>query len=184
MDERLRTIRCGIGSEYSLMNKVGRVVWGIVWVIFVRPSPRFLHAWRKMIYGIFGAKLGRGTRIYSKVRVWAPWNLECDESVAIADYVEIYNPAKVSIGRDAVISQGAYLCTASHDVDDPMFPLVLGHITVGCKAWVAARAVVLPGVQVNEGAVLALGAVAVRDLDAWTVYGGIPAKVLRARKKA
>ena len=54
---------------------------------------------------------------------------------------------------------------------------------IGAYAWVCARACVGPGVNVGEGAVLGLGAVAVKDLEAWTVYGGNPAVELRKRRR-
>ncbi|MBY0468527.1 MAG: putative colanic acid biosynthesis acetyltransferase, partial [Burkholderiaceae bacterium] len=79
--------------------------------------------------------------------------------------------------------QDAYLCGATHDIDDPAFPMVSAPIVIGPYAWVCARAVVCPGVTVGEGAVLGLAGVATRDLEAWTVYGGVPARLLRARKQ-
>jgi putative colanic acid biosynthesis acetyltransferase WcaF len=101
--------------------------------------------------------------------------------VLIGDGAEIYNQALISIGSHAVISQGAYLCGATHDAHDPAFPLIASPITIGARAWICARATVMPGVTVGEGAVLALGAVATRDLDPWSVYGGIPARKLANR---
>ena len=88
----------------------------------------------------------------------------------------------ISIGSHATISQQAYLCSASHDPHDPKFTMLSAPITVGAKAWICARATVMPGVTVGEGAVLALGAVATRDLDPWTIYGGLPARPLGQRQ--
>jgi putative colanic acid biosynthesis acetyltransferase WcaF len=93
----------------------------------------------------------------------------------VADDVVVYNAARISLGRRAVVSQGAYLCGASHNIHDPDFPMTTAPIVIGPLAWICARATVMSGVTVAEGAVLALGAVATRDLEAWTIYGGIPA---------
>jgi putative colanic acid biosynthesis acetyltransferase WcaF len=167
----------------SLSSRVGRALWGVVWLALFRPSPRPLHAWRAMLLRLFGARLGRDCHVYAGARIWAPWNLVCDDAVGIADGVVVYNPAPIRLGSHVVLSQDAYLCGATHDCDDPAFPMVNRPITVGAYAWICARASVCPGVEVGEGAVLGLGSVATRPLKPWTVYAGQPARAVRARKR-
>jgi putative colanic acid biosynthesis acetyltransferase WcaF len=168
--------------QTSLRSKVGRAAWNIVYVLLFRPSPRPLHAWRAFILRCFGASLGPDCHIYPRARIWAPWNLVCEDVVAIADDAEVYNPTPITIGSHATVSQQAYLCGATHDLHDPGFPLVARSITIGRRAWICARATVLPGITVGDGAVLALGAVATRNVDPWTIHGGIPATRLGARR--
>jgi putative colanic acid biosynthesis acetyltransferase WcaF len=164
-------------------NRAARALWSVAHALLVRYSPRPCHAWRAMVLRLFGARLGPHCHIYPRARIWAPWNLVCEDAVGIADGVVVYNPATIQLGSHCVVSQDAYLCGASHDIDDPAFPMVSAPITIGAYAWICARAVVCPGVNVGEGAVLGLAGVATRDLEAWTVYGGVPARVLRARKQ-
>jgi len=166
----------------SLRSRMGRAVWGVVYLLLFRPSPRPAHVWRAWLLRCFGARLGPHCHIYAGARIWAPWNLHCADVVAIADGAEIYNEALISIGSHATISQQAYLCSASHDAHDPAFPLIAAPISIGARAWICARATVMPGVTVGDGAVLALGAVATHNLDAWTVYGGLPARKLSERQ--
>lgn len=168
--------------QTSARNRLARVLWGIVYMLLFKPSPRSLYGWRAFLLRCFGAQIGQNSHIYPKCRIWAPWNLVCGSVVAIADEAQIYNPETITIGSHATISQQAYLCAASHDIDSSAFPMVGTPIRVGAYAWICARAAVLPGVTVNEGAVLALGAVAARDLDAWSVYAGNPARLVRERK--
>jgi putative colanic acid biosynthesis acetyltransferase WcaF len=85
------------------------------------------------------------------------------------------------MGSHAIVSQQAYLCGATHDYEDPAFRLIASPITLGAYSWVCARATVQPGVNLGEGAVLALGSVATRHLEPWTVYGGVPARKIKAR---
>jgi putative colanic acid biosynthesis acetyltransferase WcaF len=99
----------------------------------------------------------------------------------IGEDVWIDNLAEVEIGSNVCISQGAYLCTGSHDWSRPTFDLVVKPIRIGNGAWIAARAAIRPGVSVGEGAVLGLGGVATSDLAPWTVYQGVPAKPVRKR---
>jgi putative colanic acid biosynthesis acetyltransferase WcaF len=168
---------------FSLADRLARMAWSVCWLLFYRTSPRPLHAWRSLLLRIFGAKLGSNCHFYPASRVWAPWNLSCADQVTVADGAEIYNPALVSLGSHAIFSQGAYLCGATHDFNDPAFPLIAYSTSVGAYAWVCARASVAPGVNLAEGAVLGLASVATHDLEAWWVYAGIPARKIKERTR-
>lgn len=127
--------------------------------------------------------MGRGCHFYPGSKVWAPWNLICAAQVTAANGVEIYNPAPVTFGSHAILSQDAFVCGATHDYDDADFPLIAYAMTFGAYAWVCARASVGPGVNVGEGAVLGLGSVATRNLDPWTIYAGVPAVKVKDRQR-
>jgi putative colanic acid biosynthesis acetyltransferase WcaF len=167
--------------SFSVPNRLGRLAWSIVWALLYRPSPRPFHAWRAFLLRCFGATLGPNCHFYPQSRIWAPWNLVCADGASLGDEAEIYNPSPISMGSHAIVSQQAYICGATHDYNDPAFPLISFPMSVGAYAWVCARASVSPGVNVGEGAVLGLGSVATRDLEPWTVYAGVPAKPLKRR---
>jgi putative colanic acid biosynthesis acetyltransferase WcaF len=177
-----RTLGGYVKINTSLANRAGRALWGIAWLILIRPTPRPLHAWRAFVLRCWGARLGRGCRIYPGARIWAPWNLVCEDDVAVGNGAEIYNPATVTLRAHSTVSQQAYLCGASHDYNDPGFPMIWAPIEIGRYAWVGARATVQMGLRVGDGAVLALGAVATGDLEPWTVYGGVPARPIGSRR--
>jgi len=168
---------------FSLRNRVARVLWNVAWLFLYRLSPRPFFAWRALLLRIFGAKLGPTCKFYPSSRVWAPWNLVCADLVAVGDGAEIYNPAPMSLGSHAIVSQNAYLCGATHDFDDPAFPLLAYAMNIGPYAWICARACVAPGINVGEGAVLGLASVATRDLEPWGVYAGAPALKVKDRKR-
>ena len=164
-------------------DRVRRLAWNICWVLFYRMTPRPLHNWRAQVLRAFGAKLGPNCHFYPGAKVWAPWNLDCSDQVTAADGAEIYNPAPMRFGSHAIVSQGAYICGATHDFDSPLFPLLAFSMNIGPYAWICARASVGPGVNVGEGAVLGLGSVATRDLEPWGVYAGVPAVKVKERKR-
>ena len=170
-----------LAPAFPLSNRLRRAVWGIAYVILFRTSPRPFHSWRAFLLRRFGATLGPDVHIYPKASIWAPWNLTCARGATIADEAIIYNPERITLGSHAIVSQQAYLCGATHDYEDPNFPLVAFPISIGAFAWICARATVQPGVSVGEGSVLALGAVATQNLLPWTVYGGIPARKIKMR---
>src|SRR5262245_43536286 len=117
-------------ASTSRSSRLARAAWNLAWVLLFRPSPRPAHGWRAFLLRLFGARAGTGCHIHPGARVWAPWNLECEDTVAIADGVEIYNPSRVHLGSHSVISQQAYLCGATHEVHDPEFRMVSAPITV------------------------------------------------------
>ncbi len=168
-------------AAFSRRNRLMRLAWGIVYALLFRPSPRPFHGWRSFLLRAFGASIGPHVHIYPTARVWAPWNLICDENATVAEDAVVYNPKPLRMGSHAIVSQQAYLCGATHDYEDPAFPLIAFPMTLGAYSWVCARATVQPNVNLGEGAVLALASVATRDLEPWTVYGGVPARKIKAR---
>jgi putative colanic acid biosynthesis acetyltransferase WcaF len=168
---------------FAVSDRARRLVWNVCRMLLYRPSPRPFHGWRAFLLRCFGAKMGPSCFFYPGSKVWAPWNLVCADAVTAADGVEIYNPAPMRFGSHAILSQGAFVCGATHDYNDPRFPLLAYAMDFGPYAWVCARASVGPGVSMGEGSVLGLGSVATRDLEPWGVYAGVPAVKVKERKR-
>lgn len=169
-------------SELSFWNRAGRALWGIVRVLLFRPSPRLLHFWRVALLRAFGAKIGRGVRVYPSARIYAPWNLCMGEFSILGDFVDCYCVGLVEIGSHAVVSQYSFLCTATHDYEKADFPLVVAPIRIGGRSWVAAGVFIGPGVHVGEGAVVGARSSVFKDVEPWQVVGGCPARVLKSRQ--
>jgi len=101
----------------------------------------------------------------------------------LARGVICYNIAPISIGEKVVISQGAHLCTGTHDYRKNSFPLQSFPIVIEDYAWICADTFVGPGVVVHEGAILSAAGATFKSLDAWTIYTGNPANFLKNRQK-
>ena len=172
-----------VGPSFSLGNRLGRVLWGVVSTILFRLSPRPLHGWRAFLLRCFGAKVGRGVHVYPGVKIWAPWNLELGDECGIASGTTLYSQGKITIGKRAVVSQGAHLVTGTHDYNDPGFPLTTQPIRIGEQAWIAAEAFIHPGVSIGDGCVIGARSVVSRDMPAWTVCAGHPCVPLKLRKR-
>ncbi len=167
----------------SFASKMRRALWGVAWTLLCRATPNPMHRWRCFVLRCFGAKLGKNNFIYPSARIWAPWLLETGDVATIAQGVHVYNVGGVFIGHHAIISEDVFLCGATHDHQDPEFPLVSRRIEIQPHAWICARAVLLPGVTCGEGSVLGAAAVATKPLDAWTVHAGNPARKVGERKR-
>lgn len=167
--------------SFSLQNRLARIAWGIVYTLLFRTSPRPLHSWRSFLLRFFGAKLGKGCHVYPKAQIWAPWNLVMADYAGIADDVNCYSIAVVSLGKKVVVSQGTYLCTGTHDYEDPNFQLHAKPIYIESNAWLCAESFIGPGVTIGEGAVIGARSVVTKDMPAWTVCAGNPCKPIKPR---
>jgi putative colanic acid biosynthesis acetyltransferase WcaF len=171
------------GASFSLGNRLTRALWVVTWALLASWTPPQLVAWRRMLLRLFGATVAPTANIRGTAKIWLPSNLEMHDYATLGPRANCYNMAKVTLGRYAIVSQGAHLCAGSHRIDDEHFQLVAKPIAIGERAWIAAEAFVGPGVTVGEGAVLGARGVAFENLRAWTVYIGNPAAEKRARKR-
>jgi putative colanic acid biosynthesis acetyltransferase WcaF len=169
-------------SPHPTKNKIGRVLWGIVWVLFYRPSPKVLHGWRRFLLRLFGANIGKGANPYPSAKIWAPWNLEMGDYSCLSYKVDCYCIDRILIGAHSTVSQYSYLCGASHDHEDPHMALITAPIVIGEGAWVAADVFVGPGVTIGEGAVVAARSSVFKDVEPWTIVAGNPAIVIKRRE--
>ncbi len=170
-------------NDLSRWNQLARLVWMVVWGIFARWLPRSMGSgWKRFLLRLFGAKLASSSVVYSSVRIYMPWHLEMGVHSCLADDVDCYNVAPVKIGDHTTVSQKAYLCTASHDITKGNLPLITAPIVIEDQVWVAADAFVGMGVTIGQGAVVGARACVYKDVEAWTVVGGNPARELKKRE--
>lgn len=155
------------------------VIWRVLNATIFRVLPRAL---RHVLLRIFGAKIGKMCVIYPTAKIYAPWNLIAADGVVVGPRVDLYNKAMISLGEQTVLSQDSYVCTASHEVNSMSMALVVNPIGIGKQVWVASRAIVLPGVTIEDGAVIAAGSVVTKNVESWSVVGGNPAKFIKKRK--
>ena len=169
-------------NALSRKNQCVRMLWTVVWALLARPLPRSVGSgWKRFLLRAFGAKIDATAVVYSSAKVFYPANLVMERYACLASDVDCYNVALVRIGANATVSQGAYLCTASHDITNPLNPLITAPIVIEDQAWVAAGAFVGMGVTVGQGAVVGARAAVFKNVEPWTVVGGNPAKFIKMR---
>ncbi|MDF7806287.1 hypothetical protein P4E94_02485 [Pontiellaceae bacterium B12219] len=168
-------------QKYPLRIQVMRVFWGVGKIVF-RCIPRPLYAPRRFLLRCFGATVGKNVNIANSASIYFPWNLEIGDWSSIGEGARIYNLGKISIGSLSTISQGAHLCAGTHDFSAPATPLLTPPIKIENQVWICADAFVGPGISVGEGAVVGARAVTVKDVEAWAVVAGNPAKFIKTRE--
>jgi len=139
------------------------------------PIPSFLKV---VVLRLFGASVGKGVVIRSRVNISFPWRLRIGDHVWIGDEVLILSLAPVTIGSHVCISQRVFLCTGSHDHASEGFDLVTAPIMIGEGTWIGASVFVAPGLTLAPGTLCAAGAVVLRDTAQGARIGGNPAREL------
>jgi len=170
-------------DNYPAPVRLKWVAWSLC-QIFFRFSPTPFHAWRIFLLRCFGAKIGRGVRIYPSVEVTFPWNLTIADNVVVGRKVQLYALAPIEIGSHVLVSQGVHLCAGSHDYCRPNLPIAHAPILVKGGTWIAADAFVGPGVTIEPDCVIGARAVVMRDIPPNSLAAGNPAKVIRGLDSA
>lgn len=161
---------------------VKRIIWNFVNATLFRLLVGYkLRYVRNIILRIFGAKIPLYSLVYPSCNIFAPWNLKVGKHSCIGPHTRIYNKAMIIIGDHCEISQGAYMCTASHDIFDTQHSLITAPIIVKDRVWVASDAFIGMGVNLGEGAVVGARGCVFKDVEPWSVVGGNPAKFIKKR---
>lgn len=169
-------------GEYRAGPKLKTLVWFFVnYYIFDSAFP-WPYGFKAALLRLFGAKVGEGLVIKTKVRIKNPWRLSIGNHCWIGESVWIDNLENVEVGNHVSISQGAMLLTGNHDYTISSFPYRLGGIRLEDGVWIGAQSVVCPGVTCASHAILTVQSVAAKDLDAWSIYAGNPAVFVRTRR--
>lgn len=133
-----------------------------------------------LILKLFGAKIGKNVRIKPGIRIKYPWKLSVDDYSWLAA-CHIENLDQIIIGKHVCVSQEAMLLTGNHNYKTTTFDLITLPIILQDGAWIGAKAVVCPGVIVASHAILSVGSIANRNMEAYMIYQGNPATKIRKR---
>ncbi len=178
----MRPCVCPVQStERPLREKVLERLWGLVNRTLFRWSPWFMRRYRVALLKFFGAKVDWRSSVARTALIDSPWNLTMAPYASLGEgaWLQCYLP--ITIGLYSCVGAEVCLLTGSHDITSPTFRFQGAPITLEANVWIASRALVKSGVTLHQGAVVALGAVVVKDVAAWTVVGGNPARVLKQR---
>jgi len=163
-------------SDFSRgASKIKEVLWWVVRSLFFAPWFPVPSALKVAALRAFGAKVGKGVVIRSRVNITFPWRLSIGDHVWIGEEVLILSLAPVTIASHVCISQRVFLCTGSHRFRSENFDLVTKPIVIGEGCWIAANAFIGPGVALDPGTLCSAGAVVMRSSGSGEVLRGNPA---------
>ena len=152
------------------------LIWWLVQAIVFPLTLHAHHAPRRVLLRLFGARIGEGVVIRPTARFTYPWKVEIGDYSWIGDKVEFYSLDWIRVGTHAVISQKSYLCTGSHDYQDPAFGLKTGSIVIENGVWLATDVFVGPGVRIGANTVVGSRSSVLGDLPGQQVCLGTPCR--------
>jgi putative colanic acid biosynthesis acetyltransferase WcaF len=155
-------------------------LWVAVKCVFFETPWPWPSALRVALLRAFGAEIGTGVVIRSKVNISYPWRVRIGDHVWLGEEVAILSLAQVTIESNVCISQRAFLCTGSHAFRSPDFRLLTRPITVRSRSWVAAQAFIAPGVEIGPESMVCAGSVVLENVPPGMVVRGNPASAQSA----
>ncbi len=168
-------------SPWTLRRRFALLLWQLVWPLTCAWTPKPANGWRLLILRLFGAKIHGRPFVHGRASIQQPWNLILHHRACLGDKAVAYSLDVIEIGADATVAQEAYLCTGTHDFTSPQLSLQTGPIRIGRGAFVGARSFILPGVTLSEGCIVGAAAVVTRDVAAFSIVAGNPARPIGTR---
>ncbi|MDO8269286.1 MAG: acyltransferase [Candidatus Levybacteria bacterium] len=170
------------------MDKIGRRM-GAVWNELVCAKLRFagyvpFHHYRRFIYRLFGVAIGKGSTIHMFASFYNPTNISIGKDTIIGEWAVLDGRARLQIGDHVDIASNVMIYNAEHDIHSQEFTKArMDKVVIEDYVFIGPRAIILPGVTLGRGAVVAAGAVVVKDVAALTIVGGVPAKEIGTREE-
>ncbi|MCH7534377.1 MAG: colanic acid biosynthesis acetyltransferase WcaF [Bacteroidetes bacterium] len=161
---------------------VKRALWFLFSNLIVKSTLFPFMGIKTFVLRMFGAKIASGVVIKPGVNITYPWRLQLGKHVWLGENVWIENHVMVTIGDNVCLSQDCMLLTGNHNYKKETFDLIVKEIVIEEGVWVGARAVVTQGITLKSHAVLTTGSVATSDLEAYSIYQGVPASKIRDRE--
>jgi len=149
----------------------------VLWLLGYVP----LHWFRRLVFTLAGVKLGQKSTIHIGCRFYEPKNVLIGEGTIIGDHATLDGRAPITIGNHVDMASEVMIFNSQHDIDSEGFDPIEKPVTIEDYVFVGPRAIILPGVTIGKGAVIAAAAVVTKDVPAMTVVGGVPAREIRKR---
>lgn len=158
-----------------LQSKFFLVEWLNV-TLFLIPNP-----FRNWYLRIFGIKIFNGSSIHRGCRFFHVGKFEIGNHSVINFGCYLDNRRGIKIGNNVGIAHNTKIYTLGHNIDSPKFEAKGAPVVIKDNAFIFSNAIIMPGVTIHEGAIVLAGSVVTRDVDAYTVVGGNPAKFIKKR---
>lgn len=140
------------------------------------------HHLRRFLMRVAGASIGSGSSIHMGCRFFSLKKLTIGQDTIIGDHAFLDGRAPISIGNHVDIASQVLIYNSEHDLEAADFSAREEPVEIGDYVFVGPRAIILPGVKIGKGAVVAAGAVVTGDISDFAIVGGVPAKVIGERK--
>ncbi|MFG0246927.1 MAG: acetyltransferase [Phycisphaerales bacterium JB052] len=159
-------------SVWTPKQKLVRALWGTLgralWVMLPRARPSLLR--------LFGGRVGQRCTLARNIDIVVPWNITMGDDVVVEDRAILYGLGPIVIGDGCVIDSKAHICAGTHDMTDPMFPLIKPPITLGKGCFVGFDAYIGPEVVLGDRTIVHARSSVYRSTEPCSEWRGNPAK--------
>ncbi len=143
-----------------------------------------LNIMRNLRWRMKLGECGAGTYIFPYVVIHSPANVLIGSKVNIAEFVHMWGGGGISIGNDVLIASHTVITSQTHDVYAKLFrkTMISKEVIIEDNVWIGAAAIILPGITIGTGSIVAAGSVVTKDVSAGTIVAGVPARVIKSQK--
>lgn len=137
---------------------------------------------RKTVFIWSGVKIGKGSTIHMGCKFFQPKGVKIGEDTIIGDKAFLDGRDELVIGNHVDIASEVMIYNSEHDLNNPEFSAISEPVIIDDYVFVGPRAIILPGVRIESGAVVGAGAVVTHDVAKYDIVGGVPARKIGERK--
>jgi putative colanic acid biosynthesis acetyltransferase WcaF len=170
-----------VPSEFRGRSKFVVQLWWIIQETFFSWSPQFLYGWRAFLLKLFGAKIGKGVKIRSTVKITYPWKIVIGDYSWVGDDCTLYSLGNINIGSHVAIAHGVYFNTGGHDYSKPSFDIFSKQISIQNECWITNDVYIAPGVNIGQGTIVGARSSVFKDLPEGMICIGTPAIAIKNR---
>jgi maltose O-acetyltransferase len=166
----------------SFVSSIIKAIYNVL--LYFTAIAGYIPPWalRKLIYtNICRVKISRRSVIYWRCRFLAPWGVHIGHNCVIGADAILDGRRNIYIGNNVNISSEVRIYTLEHDIESQTFGTKGDKVTINDWCYIGTRVIILPNVNIGEGAVVASGSVVTRDVEPWTLVGGVPARFIKKR---
>ncbi len=155
------------------------------WLVGEIPS----HTFRKFFYRLAGMKIGKGSTLHMRARIFDPRHIAIGKDTIVGERATLdgrqqlkNSEGGLEIGSHVDIASEVMIWTSQHDLADPNLKPIEAKVSIGDYVFIGPRAIILPGVKIGKGAVVAAGAVVTKNVPDFTMVAGVPAAKIGMRR--
>lgn len=141
-----------------------------------------LHSVRKLFYSMAGMKIGKGSVVHMWANFFDPKNITIGDDSIIGNNAFLDGREELRVGNHVDIASEVMIYNSEHDINSIDFHAISAEVEIGDYVFIGPRAIILPGVKIGRGAIVAAGAVVTKEVGEFEIVGGVPAKVIGERK--
>lgn len=168
-------------TPFSLLMKIRIRLWDLINCTLFRWSPFFMRKYRVWLTRCFGSKIDYTCSLDNQCKIVAPWLLKMGPYSSLAEGSLVKCRSEITIGSHSCIGKDVLIFSGTHNINSRYFEMIKKPVTIGNNVWVATRCMIQPGVTIGDWAVIGAMSMVVKDVEAWSIVGGLPAKFIKKR---